>query len=46
MRRRMMRKARRARRHVIVIAFAEVEDEELAGFEPTVVPVDRENRPR
>jgi aspartate 1-decarboxylase len=31
---------------VIVIAYAEVEEAELAGFRPTVVHVDRDNRRR
>ena len=30
---------------VIVITYAEFEDEELDGYEPTVVHVDRSNRP-
>lgn len=30
---------------VIVVAYAELEETELAGFEPTVVLVDDENRP-
>lgn len=31
---------------VIVIAYAEVEEAELAGFQPTVVLADEANRPR
>ena len=30
--------------HVIVISYAEYEDEELEGFEPTIVFVDEKNR--
>ena len=32
--------------HVIVIAYADIEEAELAGFEPRVVLVDDDNRPR
>jgi len=32
--------------HVIVIAYADVDEAELAGFEPRVVLVDDDNRPR
>jgi len=32
--------------HVIVISYAEYEDEELDGFEPTIVFVDEKNRMR